>query len=168
MPIHFEALEEKDLQQIKAIYDHYIKHSLSTFFTQSISVMELKETIFIDHPVYKSFLIYRDNELCGFCYITQYKKRQAYNRTAEFSIYLKPGFEGDGIGSVALKHLEEIAIRSGIKVLIGVITATNSASIALCEAMDYEKCAHFKQVGEKFGQVLDVVAYQMILIGATQ
>ncbi len=167
MPIRFERLREKDLQQVKAIYDHYIKHSLSTFHTYPISVLELKEAIFIDHPMYKSFLINKNDELCGFCYITQYKKRQAYNRTAEFSIYLKPGFERDGIGKVALQHLEDIAISSGIKVLIGVITATNSASIALCKSMDYEKCAHFKQVGEKFGQVLDVVAYQKILVSTT-
>lgn len=165
MTVRFEKLKEQDLMQVKAIYDHYIAHSRSTFHTCPISIEELKEAIFIDHPIYKSFLIKRNNEPCGFCYITQYKKRQAYNRTAEFSVYLKPGFKGEGIGSKALKHLEEVAFERGIKVLIGAITATNSASIALCEAMNYEKCAHFKQVGEKFGQILDVVAYQKILTG---
>jgi phosphinothricin acetyltransferase len=47
--------------------------------------------------------------------------------------------------------------------MIGVITATNTASIALLEKAQYEKCAHYRQVGEKFGQVLDVVSYRKIL-----
>ena len=163
MVIHFSKLKETDLQIVKEIYDYYIEHSVSTFHTNPITIAELKEGIFIDHPVYQSFLILKDDEVCGFCYLTQYKKRQAYDRTAELSVYLKPGYQREGIGKTVLQHLEEIARRVGIKVIIGVITATNITSIALCEKLGYEKCAHFKQVGEKFGQVLDVVAYQKIL-----
>lgn len=165
MAIHFKTIKESDFQKVKTIYDYYIENSVSTFHTHPISIDELKESIFINHTVYQSFLIVKDNKVCGFCYLTQYKKRQAYDRTAEFSVYLKPGYEKAGIGRMALQHLEEIAVQAGIKVLIGVITATNTTSIALCEKMDYEKCAHFKQVGEKFGQVLDVVVYQKILTG---
>lgn len=167
MVIHFKRIKETDLQEVKAIYDYYIEHSVYTFHIHPITIAGLKEAIFIDHPVYQSFLMTKNEEVCGFCYLTQYKKRQAYDRTAEFSIYLKPGHEKAGIGRKALQHLEEIALQAGIKVLIGVISAKNTASIALCEKMNYEKCAHFKQVGEKFGQVLDVVAYQKILTNGT-
>jgi L-amino acid N-acyltransferase YncA len=163
MPIQFIELKENDLEEVRAIYDYYIINTVFTFHTSPITLEGLKEGIFIGHGRYKAFLIEWEEEVCGFCYLTQYKKRPAYDRTAEISVYLKPGFERRGIGTKAITYLETIARQVDIKVLIGVITALNTSSIALFAKMGYEKCAHFKRVGEKFGQVLDVVAYQKIL-----
>lgn len=163
MSIEFTTLRHEDLSLIKEIYDYYILNSTATFHTEKISLKELEEAIFIDHPVYKSYLIKCNGEICGFCYFTQYKKRQAYNRTSEVTVYLKPEFSYKGIGIYALNYIEKEAFNIGIKVLIGVITGENKASIRLFEKAGYEKCAHFKQVGEKFGRILDVVAYEKIL-----
>ena len=156
-------LQEKDLEIVKEIYDHYILHSTATFYTDVLSIEELKKTINPGHPKYKSFLIQYNNNICGYCYISQYKNRQAYDRTAEFTLYLKPEFTGKGIGKYAMEELEKIARKLNFKVLIGIISANNKQSIALCEKCGYEKCAHFKQVGEKFGKILDVVAYQKLI-----
>jgi len=62
-----------------------------------------------------------------------------------------------------LKRIEQVAINSGIKNLLGVITGENSASIALFEKCGYQNCANFRQVGEKFGRLLDVFVYQKII-----
>jgi len=75
-------------------------------------------------------------------------------------IYLKPEFCNKGIGKIALEHLEKKAGENGIRNLIGIITGDNEGSIALFEKSGYLKCAHFKNVGEKFNKVLDVVAFQ--------
>jgi phosphinothricin acetyltransferase len=104
-----------------------------------------------------------DNECCGFCYFSQYKKRQAYDRTAEISLYLKPEYTGRGIGKDVLTYLENVAKQNGISVLIGIISGDNENSIKLFERTGYEKCAHFRQVGEKFNKILDVVSYQKII-----
>jgi phosphinothricin acetyltransferase len=156
-------LQEKDIEIVKEIYDHYVLNSTATFYTVPLSIQDLKGAIPINHPKYKSFLIHHNNSICGYCYISQYKNRQAYNRTAEFTLYLKPEFTGKGIGRFALQELEKIAKELQFKVLIGIISADNRQSIALCEKCGYEKCAHFKQVGEKFGKILDVVAYQKLI-----
>lgn len=156
-------LHEKDLHIVKEIYDHYILNSVATFYTNELSIDELKKNIKTAHSKYKSYLIQCNSNICGFCYLSQYKNRQAYDRTVEFTIYLKPEFTGRGIGRFALNELEKIAGTLNFKVMIGIITAKNKASIALCEKSGYEKCAHFKKVGEKFGEILDVVAYQKIL-----
>lgn len=163
MNIEFIDIKKNDLEIIKDIYDYYILNSTATFHTDKISIRELKETIPIGHPIYKSFLINFNGKTCGYCCISHYKKRQAYNRTAEITIYLLPVFTGKGIGKLAVKKLEEVARQKGISVLIGIIAGDNYQSISLFEKCGYEKCAHFKQVGEKFGKILDVVAYQKIL-----
>jgi phosphinothricin acetyltransferase len=163
MNLKLIALKESDFNLVKEIYDYYILNSTATFHKDLISVEELKSIILIAHPKYKSFLIDYEGETCGYCYISQYKKRQAYDRTAEITIYLKPAYSGKGIGEETLKFLETVAKKSEICVLIGIITGENQASIRLFEKCGYEKCAHFRKVGEKFDRLLDVVAYQKII-----
>jgi L-amino acid N-acyltransferase YncA len=160
MNIEFLKLQEKDLPVIKEIYDWYIKNSTATFHTEPISIDQLKEFIYINHPFYKSWLICIGEEIAGYCFLTYYKKRQAYDRTAEVTLYLKAEFHRKGIGKVAIDYLEGIAKENGLKNLVGIITGDNESSIALFEKSGYTKCAHFKNVGEKFNRVLDVVAFQ--------
>ncbi len=163
MNLRLIEIREKDLPLVKEIYDYYIVHSTATFHTKELSVEELKDTITIAHPKYKSFLIEYDGEISGYCYFAPYKKREAYDRSAEVTIYLNPEFGGRGIGKETMIRLEQIALENDIYVLLGIITGSNVASIKLFENCGYEKCAHFKEVGEKFGQILDVVAYQKII-----
>ncbi len=158
--ISFVDLIEEDFPIVKEIYDYYIQHSTATFHTEPISIKELKEFIYTDHPIYKSFLIKIENTLAGYCYFTYFKKRQAYNRTAEVTIYLKPEFTDKGIGKTAIHFLECEAQKTVIKNFLAVITGSNIESIKLFEKMGYIKCAHFKNVGEKSNQILDVVIYQ--------
>jgi len=47
--------------------------------------------------------------------------------------------------------------------LLAIISGDNESSVQLFEKSGYEKCAHFKQVGEKFNKILDVVSYQKII-----
>jgi L-amino acid N-acyltransferase YncA len=163
MKVEFVVLTEENLAIVKEIYDYYIVNSTATYFTEKVSSGDVKEIIPIGHEKYKSFIIKSDGQNCGFCCISPYKKRQAYDRTAEVSVYLKPGFTGKGIGKEALNHLENIAERNGIAVLIGIISGDNENSINLFEGQGYEKCGHLRQVGEKFNKILDVVFYQKIL-----
>jgi len=159
----FNELAERDFPFIKGIYDHYILHSTSTYYTDKISIEELRSFIPLGDQKYKSFLISDDEGPCGFCYISRYKKRQAYDRTAEVSIYLKPGKTAQGIGTLAVRFLEEAAKNKGISVLIAIVSGDNELSIRLFEKCGYEKCGHFRQIGEKFGRVLDVVFYQKMV-----
>jgi phosphinothricin acetyltransferase len=99
----------------------------------------------------------------GFCFLTQFRKKAAYDRTAEIGLYLKPEFTGKGIGDDAVTFLEKVAVIKGIRVIIASISGENTASIKLFQKMGYEKCAHYKQVGEKFGRFVDVIDYENIL-----
>lgn len=158
--ITFSPVAEIDLPLIKEIYDYYILNTTSTFHSEPISIEELKEFLFINHSKYASYLIKELNEVIGYCFLSRYKKRQAYDRTAEISIYLKPDHTGKGTGTTALNYLEKAAKEGSIHVLIGTISGENIASTKLCEKMGFSKVAHLKNVGEKFGKILDVVLYQ--------
>src|SRR5271157_3753999 len=112
MNIQFINVTDPDFEFIKEIYNYYVLNSTSTYYIERLTIDELKEFILTGHEKYKSFLIKSDDINCGFCYISQYKKRQAYDRTAEVSLYLKPEYTGRGIGKYVLKYLEEIALQN--------------------------------------------------------
>jgi L-amino acid N-acyltransferase YncA len=158
--LKYLAIKEEDYFTIKEIYDYYIVHSTATFHTEPISIHELQEFIFIDNHLYPAYIIHCDGVVAGYCYLTYFKKRQAYNRTAEITLYLKPEFCDKGIGHKVVMFLETEAKKRNLKNLIAVISGNNYPSIKLFEKSGYTKCAHFKNVGEKQGQILDVVDYQ--------
>lgn len=158
--ISFQPVSDTDLPQIKEIYDYYILNSTSTFHSEPILIDELKGILYINHPKYASYLIKDSGEVIGYCFLSRYKNRQAYDRTAEVSLYLKPEHAGKGTGTIAMDYIEKAAKERGIHVLIGTLSGDNLASMKLSEKMGFLKVAHLKNVGEKFGKILDVIIYQ--------
>ncbi|MCF3110223.1 N-acetyltransferase family protein [Niabella sp. CC-SYL272] len=158
--ITLKELAVADLPVVKQIYDWYVLHSTATFHTKPVTIDELREFIYIGHPRFKSWLILNQEQPVGYCYLTNYKKRQAYDKTAEVTIYLVQDCNAKGIGKAALTQLEAHAHAAGFKNLLAIISGDNDQSIHFFEKNGYFKCAHFKKVGEKFGKVLDVVGYQ--------
>lgn len=158
--IRLENITEPDLNFVKEIYDWYALNSTATFHTEPVTIEELKTFIYVGHPRFQSFMIIADDEPIGYCYLTNYKKRQAYDQTAELTIYLKHDCVVKGAGTEALILLEVKARAADFKNLLAIISGDNDRSIYFFEKNGYEKCAHFKKVGQKFGKLLDVVGYQ--------
>ena len=160
----FQPAAENDLAAMLELYNFYIMNTTATFDHGKITPEEFRQRLFIGHEKYKTYIIRLGNDTVGFCFLTQYRKKAAYDRTTEIGLYLKPEFTGKGIGRLAVTFLEEIAVSKGIGVIIASISGENTASIKLFQKMGYEKCAHYKQVGEKFGRFVDVVDYEKILV----
>lgn len=157
----FKELMDSDFPIVKEIYDYYIINTTATWHTEPITIEELRSGIYVGHPRYKSYLIESDNQVVGYCYFSEYKKRQAYYRSSEVTVYLKPEFTKMGFGSLILNRMKQEASAVGIHTLVGVISGDNVESIRLFEKNGYEKCAHLKNLGEKFGKLLDIVCYQI-------
>ena len=147
--VTFRLATIDDLPYITELYNYFIQTSIATFHTDVLNTDDFNMLLPFGHPVYQTFLI-----------LENYKPRQAYDRTAEVTIYLHPDAQGKGIGKQALLFLEKQVEATYIKNLMGVICAENESSIALFAKSGYQKVAHFHQVGEKFGRILDVVVYQ--------
>ena len=160
MMVAFRPAGKEDLPAIAEIYNFYILNSTATFHGSRMAEADLAEFFFIAHPKYPSFVITDNGRIIGYCFLTRYKNRQAYDRSAEVSIYLRPECTGRGIGAEALRRLEEAARGAGIRVLVGTLCGENGASIRLLEKSGYVRCGHLRNIGEKFGKILDVVIYE--------
>ena len=67
------------------------------------------------------------------------------------------------IGRDLVESLFPLALGLGKHVMIGGIDAANDASIRFHERLGFERVAHFREVGRKFGRWLDVVFMQRFL-----
>lgn len=161
--IEFEAVEEKHLGELLDIYNYYVLHTTVTWHDGALSMDDMRELVAGAGDRFATFAVRSGGSVCGYVSIRPFKTRPAYRDTAEIGIYLRKDACGRGIGRAALNHIEEFARRNGFHVLIAAISADNEDSIRLFEKAGYEKCAYFKEVGKKFGRLLDCVDYQKIL-----
>ena len=161
--ITFEPIQEKDLPEVSEIYNHYVLNTTATFHAHKMEVEEYRGMVLFEDDKYVTYVVRDSGATVGYVQLTQHKKREAYDGTAEITVYLKPGLTRRGLGSSAIKFIEGVAREKGLHVLVATICGENAASIGVFAKNGYEKCAHYKEVGQKFGQLLDVVAYQKIL-----
>ncbi len=159
----FEKIKEEHLADVLQIYNHYVLNTTATFHAQELNLIEMRKLVFFENPRYQTFVMFSDAECYGYVFISQHKKREAYDATGEVSVYLKPGHEGKGLGRSALMHIEAHARRHNYHVLVATICSQNEASLHLFLKNGYQQCAHYKQVGRKFDQWLDILACQKIL-----
>lgn len=160
MSIEFKRITVADLPAVTTIYNYYVRNSTATFHLEEVSQDELAATLSLGHEKYQSFVILDDQKTIGFCYLSPFRKKEAYDMSAELTLYIDTEYTGKGTGKIVLSHLEVIAKANGINNLIGVITAENTNSVSLFEKAGYFKCGHLKNIGKKFGRTLDVVSYQ--------
>jgi phosphinothricin acetyltransferase len=159
----FERASEEHIDEARAIYLHHVEHSTATFHKREISRDEMRDLLIFKNPKYEGYIIRYDGEVCGYAVLAQYKPREAFDQTAEVTIYLKEGYEGKSIGSKALNFIEDRAKTKAIHALIALICHENTGSIALFEKYGYQKCAHYKEVGYKFNRWLDLVCFEKII-----
>jgi len=150
-----------DAQSIAAIYNYYITNTVVTFEESEVTTDEmksrLKETIEQDLPYLVAEL---NKQVVGFAYASKWKGRCAYRYSVETTVYLSPDSTGGGLGSLLYIELFSRLEKLGYKTAIGGISLPNPGSIALHEKFGMEKVAHFKEVGFKFEDWVDVGYWQ--------
>lgn len=154
----------KDVTEITAIYNHYIRESVATFDTEEWSVEKMSERIQALSPAYP-YIVFRmpGGKIGGFCYAHPWKEKDAYSRTLETTVYVLPEYTGRGIGKQLMQELIKICRERNFLTLIACITEGNDSSFRLHEKLGFERVSHFKKVGMKFGIYLDVIDYELIL-----
>lgn len=98
-----------------------------------------------------------DRTVLGYASYGTYRARTGYRLTVEHSIYLWPHAQGRGVGKALMAALIADAREKGFHVMVGVIDAKNTDSIAFHERFGFVYAGHLKQVGFKHGHWLDQV-----------
>jgi L-amino acid N-acyltransferase YncA len=161
--VHIRKAEPADLDAISEIYNEAILTTTATFDTEPKSTADqLKwfQTHDERHPILVAVL---DGKVVGWASLSKWSDRRAYDDTAESSFYVKSEFRGQGVGRMLKDAIIEEARRLHFHTLIARVAEGNPESLHLNESAGFVHVGTLKEVGRKFGKLLDVQILQKIL-----
>lgn len=155
--------ETSDMDAITEIYNEAIVTTTATFDTEPKSTSERLQWYQEHderHPIVVAVL---EGRVIGWASLSKWSERPAYNDTAETSFYVKTEYRGQGVGR-KLKHaLIEEARRLQFHTLIARVACESDVSLHLNESFGFVHIGTMKEVGRKFGKLLDVHILQKML-----
>jgi L-amino acid N-acyltransferase YncA len=156
---------EADLDDIAAIYNHAVEHSLATFDLEPPDRDYWLAKLAGDHPGDHLLVAVDDaDSVVGYAYSWSYRPRPAYALTRETSIYLDSSVRGKGVGRMLYPALLQTMAVSGVHTAVALVALPNPASQRLHEWCGFEQVGHMREVGYKFDQWIDVAWYQKMLV----
>jgi len=163
LPIQIRTATLPDLEAITAIYNHAIAHTTATFDTEPKTADEQLQW-FKDHGErYPILVVVQDGEVVGWASLSKWSDRCAYADTAETSFYVKAGHRGRGIGRALKQAIIEEARRLRFHTLIARVAEGSHESLHLNETLGFVHVGTMKEVGRKFGRLLEVHILQKML-----
>jgi phosphinothricin acetyltransferase len=163
--MHIVAATVDELPGILAIYNEVIEHSTAIYALAPTTLAErrtwLETRVGSGYPVLAA--IERD-EVLGFASFGDWRGTwPGYRYTVEHTVHVRSDARGRGLGRQLVEALFPLALALGKHVMIGGIDASNVRSIRFHERLGFERVAHFREVGHKFGRWLDLVFVQRLL-----
>ncbi len=152
----------KDINEITKIYNESIRKTNSTFDTKEKTIEEQK-LWFKNHGPKNPIIVAEKNGLIiGWAALSKYDTKCAYSDTAEISLYIKEENQGQGIGKALIDSIIKEGEKVGLHSILARITAGNNISINLHKSVGFEVVGVLKEVGYKFGKLLDVYLMQKL------
>lgn len=153
-----------DAKIIAKIYNHYVEDTVITFEEDPVSINEMACRIEkVSNAGLPWFVAEERGEVIGYAYAIAWKERAAYKHSVEVTVYLSCERGAKGWGTKLYEAVFLALKNTSVHVVIGGITLPNPASVALHEKFGMKKVAHFKAVGYKLNQWLDVGYWQIEL-----
>lgn len=161
--IELRPATEGDLPAITEIYNEAILNTVATFDLKTKSLEDMRIWFERHSGQYPVVVCVFEEKITGYASLNEYSPKKAYAATAEVSVYIESGSRGKGYGRTLLGAIIEAGVRKGIHSMIARITEGNDISVHLFEQFDFTHVGRLKEVGTKFGRLIDVDLYQRTL-----
>lgn len=153
--------EIKDIESILEIYGYYCLNSIFTFDIQIPEKGTFKKQLLEIQSNYPFYVYEKEGTVVAYAYASKWKNKDAYNKTAEITIYVKDGEHRGGIGYRLYGELLSTMKTNDFHAAIACITLPNHPSVVFHERFGFQKVGHFKEVGFKFYKWIDVGFWQL-------
>ncbi|WOD43635.1 GNAT family N-acetyltransferase [Hwangdonia lutea] len=151
----------KDTQALLDIYNYFVLNTIVTFDIEPLSIEAFTEKTKTINNTYPFLVFEENNVILGYTYGSKWRPKPAYNHTVESTVYVKHDAHGKKIGTELYTELLRLLKQENYHVVLGGLTLPNEASVQLHEKFGFKQVAHFKEVGLKFNQWLDVGFWQL-------
>jgi len=160
-----EARRE-DLIAITEIYNKAIIKTVATLDTQPKPIEEQRVWFDRHNTKYPILVAEHQGLVVGWASLNMWSDRCGYSDTAEISLYVKEEYRNRGIGRTLLGAILKKGKNAGLHTVIARIAGNNQASIHLCDVFGFVHIGTMREVGRKFGKLLDVDLMQRIFGGS--
>lgn len=163
--MEIRTAREQDMEALLSIYNYEVINGTATFDLEP-KTMEERMKWFRAHNVDNHPLIVAElsGKVVGYASLSGYREKEAYAATVELSIYVDPGYRRRGVARLLMQSiLDEARRREDIHTVISVITGGNAASIKLHREFGFTHCGTMREVGKKFGRLLDIDNFQLMV-----
>ena len=152
----------EDLEGITEIYNDAILKTTATFDTELKTPDEQKRW-FEGHDLKYPILVADEEGLIiGWASLSRWSGRCAYSDPAEISVYVEEKRRGKGIGKKLIKAILREGEKAGLHTIIARIADGNKTSIHIFEAYGFSHIGIMREVGKKFGKLINVYLMQKI------
>ena len=148
--------EERDLEQLNELYNHYVRTSPVTFDLDEISMQARREWFESFGGRYRLFVAVEGERVLGYAHSKQFRPKQAYETSVETTVYIAHDSVGRGLGRGLYRVLFDGLASEDIHRAYAGITVPNPASFALHESFGFRQVAYFTEQGRKFERYWDV------------
>jgi len=152
-----------DAAAIAEIYNEAVATTTATFDVEPKSAEDRAAWLATHDRRHPVFVAEFEAGVVGWACLSAWSDRAAYSGTGEITYYVLSTHRGRGIGRRLQDALIDHAGKHAFHTLIARITAGNEASVRLCESAGFEHVGTMKEVGHKFGNLLDVHVLQKML-----
>lgn len=152
-----------DVPEMMDIYNNAVRNTTFTFDLEEKTLIEREEWFRKYGNPYPLLVAVLQSQVVGYCSLSRFRERAAYDLTVELSIYISETHRGNGIGSALMQEVISRGKTLGFHTVISGITSNNVASQKLHEKFGFAHVGHLREVGKKFGTWQDVHYYQRIL-----
>jgi L-amino acid N-acyltransferase len=164
-PLLVRPAARDDLPGILEIYNEAVLNTTATYDYEPRSLLDrtewFEEHERDDYPVFVA--VDPSGSVAGWSALNRFHARKGYQFTTENSVYVAADQRGKGVGKLLIPPLIEGARERGFHVILAGIDARNEASICLHARFGFQKVAHYREVGFKFGRWLDVIYMELLL-----
>lgn len=152
----------QDLEQINAIYNHYILTSHCTFDVAEHSMAWRAQWFerFLPQGRHRLFVAEGDAGVEGYVCSMPFRDKAAYATSVEVSIYVAHSSSRRGIATALYDCLFDALAGEQVHRAYAGITLPNDASVALHERFGFHRAALFTEQGNKFDAWWDVAWYE--------
>lgn len=154
----------EDAESIASIFNEAVLNTTAIWMDDVVDIADRQDWIAArEARGYPVLVATEGGRVLGYASFGDFRPYGGYRDTVENSIYVHPDARGKGVASALLDALIDRARALGKHVVVAGITANNEASIRLHERAGFRETARMPQVGQKFGDWLDLVFMQLML-----
>ena len=163
MTTNIRLATEADAAPMLAIYGPLVRESPITFEVVPPTVEEYRAHVTATLESLPRLVCDADGGILGFAYAARHRPREAYQWSADCSIYVRADHRGRGVGRALYTSLFACLRALGYYNVYAGITLPNAPSVALHEGLGFVLVGVYRSVGYKMGAWHDVGWWHLAL-----